>query len=235
MPKARRKPRSDALDPVVMTVIANRLDGVVREMTNTPLRAARSAVISSARDFSCCILTGDNHLLASAEGLPVHIFGAHLQGENMCRYHGGGDIREGDAYLDNDPYGGNTHPADHTFLVPVFIGGEHLLPSRPGEFHPEPLTDPDVILSHHPARATARRLPPSVESFKAPPVAGWRRPLATCPLRSASITPASSLVRGSPPLSGASVLSASRVLRLCFLPWHRRPGSQVPYESPNEN
>ena len=87
MPKARRKPRSDALDPVVMTVIANRLDGVVREMTNTPLRAARSAVISSARDFSCCILTGDNHLLASAEGLPVHIFGAHLQGENMCRYH----------------------------------------------------------------------------------------------------------------------------------------------------
>jgi N-methylhydantoinase B len=125
MPKARRKPSADALDPVVMTVIANRLDGVVREMTNTLLRAARSAVISSARDFSCCILTGDNHLLASAEGLPVHIFGAHLQGENMCRYHAG-NIREGDAYLDNDPYGGNTHPADHTFLVPVFVGGKHL-------------------------------------------------------------------------------------------------------------
>ena len=108
-----------------MTVIANRLDGIVREMTNTLLRAARSAVISSARDFSCCIITGDNQLLASAEGLPVHIFGAHFQGENMCKYHAG-DIREGDAYLDNDPYGGNTHPADHTFLVPVFIEGEHL-------------------------------------------------------------------------------------------------------------
>jgi N-methylhydantoinase B len=121
--KPARKP--DVLDPVVMTVIANRLDGIVREMTNTLLRAARSAVISSARDFSCCILTGDNQLLASAEGLPVHIFGAHLQGENVSRYHAG-DIREGDAYLDNDPYGGNTHPADHTFLVPVFIDGEHL-------------------------------------------------------------------------------------------------------------
>ena len=35
-------------------------------------------------------------------------------------------------------------------------------PSRPGEFHPEPLTDPDLTLSRHPARATARRLPPSV-------------------------------------------------------------------------
>ena len=50
------------------------------------------------------------------------------------------------------------------------------LPSRPGEFHPEPLTDPDVILSHHPARATARRLPPSVENLKAPPVTGWLAP-----------------------------------------------------------
>ena len=37
------------------------------------------------------------------------------------------------------------------------------LPSRPGEFHPEPLTDPDVILSHHPAHAITRRLPPSAK------------------------------------------------------------------------
>src|SRR5260370_20501676 len=28
------------------------------------------------------------------------------------------------------------------------------MPSRPGEFHPEPLTDPDLTLSRHPARAT---------------------------------------------------------------------------------
>ena len=45
------------------------------------------------------------------------------------------------------------------------------LPSRPGDLHPEPLTDPDLILSHHPARATLRRLPPSV-ACQVPPVAG---------------------------------------------------------------
>jgi hypothetical protein len=44
-------------------------------------------------------------------------------------------------------------------------------PSRPGEFHPESLTDPDLNLSIHPARATARRLPPSIE-HRVPPVAG---------------------------------------------------------------
>src|ERR1700731_599812 len=31
-------------------------------------------------------------------------------------------------------------------------------PSRPGEFPPEPLTEPDVSLSTYPARATHRRL-----------------------------------------------------------------------------
>jgi hypothetical protein len=41
----------------------------------------------------------------------------------------------------------------------------------PGNFHPEPPTDPDLTLSRHPARATARRLPPSIE-HRAPPVAG---------------------------------------------------------------
>jgi hypothetical protein len=30
----------------------------------------------------------------------------------------------------------------------------HQSPSRPGEFHPEPLTEPDVSLSTYPARAT---------------------------------------------------------------------------------
>ena len=40
-----------------------------------------------------------------------------------------------------------------------------LMPSRPGEFHPEPLTDPDLTLSRHPARATERRLPPPVENW----------------------------------------------------------------------
>jgi hypothetical protein len=59
--------------------------------------------------------------------------------------------------------------------------------------------------------------------------------LVGCSLRSTSITPASSLLRSSPPLSGASVLSASRIRRLRFFPWHRRPGSQVPYQSRNES
>ena len=114
----------EALDPVLLSVLSNRLDGIVREMSNTLLKAARSAVIAVARDFSCAICTADNQLLATAEGLPVHIFGSHLQTRAMTDLHG--DLAEGDAFLHNDPYLGNTHPADHAVLVPVFIDGEHL-------------------------------------------------------------------------------------------------------------
>ena len=47
--------------------------------------------------------------------------------------------------------------------------------------------------------------------------------------------PASPLLRSSPPLADPSVLSASRFFRLCLFPCHRQPGSQVPYESPDES
>lgn len=112
------------LDPILTAVMANRLDGIVREMSNTLLRAGRSAVISSARDFSCSIATADNQLLSSAEGLPGHIFGTQMMTQAMCELHD--DLAEGDAFLHNDPYLGNTHPADHGFLVPVFFEGEHM-------------------------------------------------------------------------------------------------------------
>ncbi len=112
------------IDPVLLSILANRFDGIVREMTNTMLRSARSGVINSARDFSCAICTADNKLFACAEGLPIHIFGSDIQTQYMCDQHD--DIAEGDCYLHNDPYSGNTHPADHAFLVPVFCDGEHL-------------------------------------------------------------------------------------------------------------
>jgi hypothetical protein len=75
-------------------------------------------------------------------------------------------LLDGEPQLSEHPYG--------ACLAALEVTGAKSLPSRPGEFHPEPLTDPDLILSHHPARATARRLPPSAE----PSGSSWRRQLA---------------------------------------------------------
>jgi N-methylhydantoinase B len=88
-------------DPVLLAVLANRLDTVVREMENTLLRTGRSAILNMARDFSCALITADNRLLASAEGLPVHVIGMEFLSQAMTDLHQ--DLREGDAYLHNDP------------------------------------------------------------------------------------------------------------------------------------
>src|SRR6266487_4701341 len=92
------------------------------------------------------------------------------------------------------------------------------LPSRPGEFHPEPLSEPYVNLSIHTARTIARscRLPLNI-GFLPLPVDPSQMAMARS-LRSTGITPASSLLRSSPPLPGASVLSASRLEPLAPFP-----------------
>jgi N-methylhydantoinase B len=113
-----------SFDPILLAVMSNRFESIVREMTNTLLRSGRSAVLNTARDFSCSIITSDNELLASAEGLPVHVIGTEFLAEAMTELHP--DFVEGDAFLHNDPYLGNTHPADHAILVPVFHEGEHM-------------------------------------------------------------------------------------------------------------
>src|SRR5262249_15724379 len=115
---------SPKLDAILLAVISNRLDTICREMTNTLLRAGRSAVLASARDFSCSLVTADNELLTAAEGVPVHVLGSHFLTQSMCELHD--DLAEGDAFLHNDPYLGNTHHADHSVIVPIFVEGEHL-------------------------------------------------------------------------------------------------------------
>src|SRR5258708_17056467 len=77
------------------------------------------------------------------------------------------------------------------------------LPSRPGEFHPEPLTDPDLNLSIHPARVTARRLPPSVV-YRAPPAVGC--PTSVDPIQRRG--PASFAPRALPPFIATTNQSA---------------------------
>ena len=64
-------------------------------------------------------------------------------------------------------------------------------PSRPRELHPEALTDPDVNLSIHPARATYKgcRLPSEPSSSSGCPLTLTIQMRVTCSLPSTAITP----------------------------------------------
>ncbi len=105
-------------DVVALAVMTNRMEGVVRKMTNTLFRTARSTLLNTARDFSCCIVTANHELLVMAESLPIHVMsGPDLMSRWLAQYHP--KPRRGDAFLHNSPYHGNSHAGDHCIMVPV--------------------------------------------------------------------------------------------------------------------
>ncbi|MEM8800009.1 MAG: hydantoinase B/oxoprolinase family protein [Pseudomonadota bacterium] len=107
-----------ALDGAEMAVFINRFEGIARQMTNTLFRTGRSGVLNRAKDFSCCIVTADCDLLATADSLPIHVLiGPDIMARTMKGFKP--DLAAGDAFLNNSPYHGCSHAADHTILVPV--------------------------------------------------------------------------------------------------------------------
>ena len=106
------------VDGVELAVLSNRVEGAVLSMMNTLLRTSRSGVINNGRDFSCCVLTAGDELLAMAESQPIHVLaGPDLMAKSMKEFHPA--LARGQAFLHNSPYHGNSHAADHSVLIPV--------------------------------------------------------------------------------------------------------------------
>ena len=112
------------IDPILMAVLSRRLEAIIREMSNTVMRASRSAVITNARDMSCGILTYDHRLICVEEAMPIHVSALDLTTRPSTELFDA--IKEGDAFFNNSPYLGVTHHADMTLCVPVFAEGEPL-------------------------------------------------------------------------------------------------------------
>jgi N-methylhydantoinase B len=101
-----------------LTVLSHRFEGISRKMANVLLRSGRSGVLNRAKDLSCCIVSRSCELVSAAESLPIHVLsGPDLMAKSMHRYHP--VLRRGDALLENSPYHGCSHAADHTIIVPV--------------------------------------------------------------------------------------------------------------------
>lgn len=106
------------VDGVQLAILSARLESIAYKMSNTLYRTARGPVINTAHDLSCCIVNADSELVASADSLPVHLMrGPDLLNDHLKQFHP--VLRKGDAFLNNSPYHGGTHPADWTILVPI--------------------------------------------------------------------------------------------------------------------
>jgi N-methylhydantoinase B len=139
----RTKAKARAIDPMLMAVLASRLEAIIREMSNTVMKASRSAVIKNARDMSCGLLTYDHRLICVEEAMPIHVSALDLTTRPITALFD--DIAEGDAFFNNSPYLGVTHHADMTVCTPVFLDGEPLFWTLSRSHHadvgaPEPST-----------------------------------------------------------------------------------------------
>ncbi|MDR0425347.1 MAG: hydantoinase B/oxoprolinase family protein [Clostridiales Family XIII bacterium] len=112
------------IESYLMSVISSRLYSIGLEMTNTLMRTARSQLMSVCHDLSTAICDRNGEVLSLAESIPVHCANMGLT-VKPCFEHPEG-IKEGDMFLNNSPYRGNTHHADYTYIAPVFFGGELL-------------------------------------------------------------------------------------------------------------
>jgi N-methylhydantoinase B len=92
-------------------------------MGNTLLRTGRSGVLNRAKDFSCCILTARGDLLPPRKACPSMCCRAPTSWR--ARWPAFTPSEAGDVFLHNSPYHGNSHPADHTLLMPV-IGADNV-------------------------------------------------------------------------------------------------------------
>jgi N-methylhydantoinase B len=115
-------------DPITFSVIRNRFEAIGREMTLAMEQTAWTSVIALARDYSCMIY--DAHpdgprQVTMAECLPIHCNSIRELLIEIVRVFAG-DIHDGDLYMANDPYRGNTHIPDLVTAQPVFVDGNHL-------------------------------------------------------------------------------------------------------------
>ncbi|MGF1595968.1 MAG: hydantoinase B/oxoprolinase family protein [Acidimicrobiales bacterium] len=114
----------EAIDPIVLSLMQNRLDQISRHMGWVMTRTARSTIFSQSHDFSCFIAGPDGTLVANADGLPIHTGGGGFAVRALlARW--GDDIAPDDVFLLSDPYvAGGNHLPDWVIARPVYGGGD---------------------------------------------------------------------------------------------------------------
>lgn len=111
------------IDPILLEVLRNRLDTIADEMELTLLKSAASPIVKEGLDASAALFNTQGETIAQAAAIPIHLGALQFAAQRLVRAFPPERMRDGDAYLLNDPYDGGTHLPDITLAVPVFSEG----------------------------------------------------------------------------------------------------------------
>src|SRR5438034_112356 len=111
------------IDPILLEVLRNRLDAIADEMELTLLKSAASPIVKEGLDASAALFNTRGETIAQAAAIPIHLGALQFAAQRLVRAFPPERMRDGDAFLLNDPYDGGTHLPDITLAVPVFADG----------------------------------------------------------------------------------------------------------------
>ena len=117
-----RPDRSD-LDPITVEVVRHKLDGIANEMQSTLLRSSFSPIVKEGLDASASLFTPDGTTLAQSCSIPIHLATLIPAVAAVLQAYPVATMRDGDAFILNDPYAGGTHLPDIAVIMPVFHHG----------------------------------------------------------------------------------------------------------------
>lgn len=107
------------MNPIQLSIFANRLSGICDEMGAVLRLSALSPNIKDRLDFSCAIFDARGRLCAQAAHIPVHLGSMAYAMADLVSDR---EWVNGDLLVVNDPYLGGTHLPDVTVVAPVFRG-----------------------------------------------------------------------------------------------------------------
>jgi N-methylhydantoinase B len=108
-------------DPVVVEVIANRLDEIQRIMKHRLFHTGYSTILRESFDGSAGLTDGNGRVIVP--GMTMHAASySKMVSAILTKY--AAQIEDGDVFITNDPYrGGTSHTPDVGVATPVFISG----------------------------------------------------------------------------------------------------------------
>lgn len=113
------------MDPFTTEIIGEMLRASAEEMFVTLGHTSQSPIIYEVLDCACGLVTDQGDLIAEAEGVPGFIGCLSFAVRSILDKFGAEELRPGDVFATNDPYGGGgTHLSDVVLIAPIFFEGE---------------------------------------------------------------------------------------------------------------
>ena len=107
-------------DVFTFSVLRSLMESIPSEMAEVLKRTSYHPIFNEVLDFSTALLNSNGELIASSQGVTVHLGALELCAKAIINHFGPGGIHLGDILIHNNPYPGGSHLPDVDILTPVF-------------------------------------------------------------------------------------------------------------------